>query len=565
MRKTIILLTVFSLVLSFGCGEKNEKDLVVARVDQNEITVADFEETVEKLENKYLPETSDLEGKKKALDIIIDKEVMAIKAKAAGYDKEDWFVDFWEGFKQPFLVASLMEHKIRRKVEVTEEEVENYWNEMHYEYTLSQIIVPNEEDAVEVREEIMAGMDFEDAAEKYSIGPGAEDGGFIGSRPVGEILWWVEEALFEMEEGEVSQPLQTTIGYALLKLHKKRKIVPEKDKAYAGKRVRAIKQKQGIENYKKKIEKEIGLTFFPDAIDIAYNSLPEDVPMGDIFTRKVERSTAPSPDIPDKYKDKIICQYEDGVVTLKDFVDIYNAMGLPERPRREYGKRSVVQAVHKYVFDKVLAAYAEKKEKILEIPEVARTLAKRKEQFLVHTLYNQQIKKMVNVTSAEMKDFYEKNKESIFKKEKRNFAIIVVGDKSTAEEVVSKARAGASFEKLATVYSEDPTASENMGKTGLVNRGHYPEYDQYAFSLKKEGTIAGPFEISRGWAVIKLLEIQEPEQPAFSEAAGEIKRMLTEQKAEEKLQEKLKKWREDYIIEVYEENLKEAELTRTRV
>jgi parvulin-like peptidyl-prolyl isomerase len=564
LRKAILTMAAISLLLSFGCGGKKE-DLVVAKVSGKEITVADFEETAEKMENEYLPEKNDLEGKKKVLKVMIDKEVMALKAEAAGYEKEEWFINLWHGFKQPFMVAALLDEKIIKKVEITEEEVEEYWKQMHYSYTLSQIVVPNEEDAIEVRNKIMEGMDFADAAEKYSMGAAAEDGGFIGSRAIGKILWWVEEALVGMEEEEVSQPLKTSTGYALLKLHKKREIVPEEDKSYARRRLRAIKEKKGVQEYKKKIEKEIGMTFFPDAIDIAYSSLPEDIRMEDIINYKVTRQNAPKLDIPEKYKDKIICQYDDGVVMLKDFEKIYESLGLPERPRREYGKESVMQAVHKYIFDKVLAAYAEQKEKILEIPEVAERLANRKERLLVHYLYNEHVKEEVTVTDVEIKEFYEKNKEDLLKKEKRDFSIIVVGDKEVAEEVAEMARKGMRFGDLVAQYSEDPTAKDNLGKTGMVTKGHYPDYDEYAFSIEKVGGIAGPLEISRGWAVLKLNRIKEAEQPTYSEAYRDIRRKLREREAEELLHKKLEEWRDDYIIEIYDENLEKAELTRTKV
>ncbi|MCK4237174.1 MAG: peptidyl-prolyl cis-trans isomerase, partial [Candidatus Krumholzibacteria bacterium] len=481
------------------------------------------------------------------------------------YEKEEWFATFWQQFRNPFLVAAMMDQHIRKKVKVSDEEVDDYYEKMHYEYTLSQIVVAEEEEALEIRDEIMAGEDFAAVARKYSLGMAAEEGGFVGSNTIGKIHWWVEEALFGMKEGEVSEPLRTSSGYALLKLHRIRKIVPEADKEFARRRIRAIKEKKGIEDYKAKVEKEIGLTFFPDAINIAYKSLPDDIPFEDIVSYKVTRKNAPKLNIPEKYRDLIICQYVDGTYTLNDFEEIYESMGLPERPRRQYGKENIVQIMHKRVFDAVLPAYAEQDIKILEIPEVRDALEKRKEQFLVYQLYKDQIRDNVIVTEVEIKHYYDEHKKELLTAEQRDFSILVTKEREKAQEAALRARKGEDFGLLVKQLSEDPSAKENLGKTGLITEGHYGEYDAVAFSLPREGDISDPMKISRGWAVIKINSIAKGTMPTLFEASQKIKQQLIEEKSENELQTRLEKWSKDYTVNIYEDNLKKAELTRTRL
>ena len=274
MKRAVLIAVLVGLALATGCTKR--EDLVVARVDTRTITVADVENAVLNLEEKYMPENDDLEGRMKVLNHMINKEVMALKALGAGYDKEEWFVEFWDSFRKPFLVAAMMEHQIRRKVTVTDAEVDDYFEKMHWEYTISQIVVPNEDQAWELRQRILDGADFAETARKYSFGAEAEEGGFVGSSNVGRILWWVEEALFGMEEQYVSEPLQTSSGYSLIKVHRKRRIVPDDTKEFARARVKAIKEQKGIEEVKARIEKEIGLTFSEQAVTIAYDNLPQD-------------------------------------------------------------------------------------------------------------------------------------------------------------------------------------------------------------------------------------------------------------------------------------------------
>jgi peptidyl-prolyl cis-trans isomerase C len=562
--KRIILIVLVSLVVfSYACTKR--EDLIVAEVGAKKITIGEVEKVSETLENKYLPETDDFEGKMHLLDHMINKEVMTLKAMGAGYEKEEWFVEFWDRFKNPFLVAAMMDEKIRKPVTVSDEEVDYYYDKMHYEYTLSQLVVTDEQEAWRIRERILGGDDFAEMAKMYSIDPAAENGGLIGANVVGKIHYWVEEALFEMKEGDVSEPLRTSTGWALLKVHRVRKIIPELEKSYVQKRVRAIKEKKGIESYKAKIEEEIELKFFPDAVEIAFNALPEDVEFEDIINYRVTRENAPKLDIPDQYRDMIIAQYVDGVYTIKDFEDIYEALALPERPRRQYGKESVIVAIHKRIFDQILPVYAEQRDKILEVPSVAEALQRKKEQFLVHKLYQDQIRDEVTVTERQVESYYNDNKENLKTPEKREFSVVLVLDNRTAQEVAVRAKGGQDFASLVREFSMDETKKENLGRTELVEKGHYPDFDDIVFALPNEGDISDPFKVSRGWAVVKVERIEHGKTPSLQEAYADIKRLLMEEKTELLLQSKLEKWREDYSIRVDDDNLDKVELKRLRI
>ncbi len=563
MKRIILIALVGLVAFSYACTKR--EDLVVAEVGAKKITVGEVEKISETLENKYLPETDDLEGKKYLLNHMINKEVMTLKATGAGYEKEEWFVSFWNQFKNPFLVAAMMDEKIRKPVTVSEKEVDDYYEKMHYEYTLSQLVVTDEQEAWRIRELILGGEDFGEMAKKYSIDPAAANGGLIGANVVGKIHYWVEEALFKMKEGDVSEPLRTSTGWALLKVHQIREIVPELERSYAEKRVRAIKEKKGIETYKAKIEDEIELKFFPDAVEVAFNSLPEDIDFEDIINYRVTRENAPKLNIPDQYRDMIIAQYVDGVYTLKDFAEIYDALALPERPRRQYGKESVILAIHKRIFDQILPVYAEQREKILEVPSVAEALERKKEQFLVHKLYQDQIRDEVTITERQVESYYNDNKENLKTREKREFSVVLVKDNKTAQEVAVRARGGQDFSSLVREFSIDETKKENLGRTELVEKGNYPDFDDIVFALPNEGDISDPFKVSRGWAVVKVERIEPGKTPSLQEASSDIRKLMTEEKAELLLQSKLEKWREDYFIDIDDDNLAKVELKRLRI
>jgi parvulin-like peptidyl-prolyl isomerase len=561
LKKTILCVALLALVFSFGCGKR--ENLVVATVDGRKITVGDFEGAGNKIAEKFLPRTNDQAGKMELLNHMIDKEVMALTALAAGYEKEKGFVDSFEKYRAQYALAAMENVYVRQKVTVTDQEAKDYFDKMQKQYNLSQILVADEDEAQSIREQLLHGADFVELAKKYSLGPEAGDGGLLGESSIGTMFYWIEEALLNTKEGDITQPLQTPEGWAILKVNAIKTVTPERDLNYARQKVRADKEKKMIEGMKHKIEKDIGLQIFPEAVDVAYNNLPPDVPFGDIVERKVTYDNAPKLEIPEQYQDMILAQYSDGKYTLKDYMKIYDETGLPERPRRQYGKQSIIVSIHKRIFDAMLPVYAEKNLNVFEIPEVAKDFQEKKEMILVNLLYKNQITEQTTVSDLDVQDYYNHHKNEISEPEKRSFSIVLVSDKAKADLVASLAKKGESFEKLAKKYSEDPSSAQNNGSTGLVQKGHYPDYDEKAFSLAN-GAVSDPMQVPRGWAVIKVDQIEAAKPMPYASAAYSIKQALTSQQAEKVITEKIAKWRKNYPVKIYERNLKKAELKKTR-
>jgi len=561
LKKTILCIAALSLVFASGCGKREE--LVLAKVGDRSITLGAFEKASEAMDESYLPSTSDVEGKKELLEIMINKEVMTLKALAAGYEREEWFMRFWDRYKPQYVVAAMENIYVLQKVKVTEEEVKDYFEKMHRDYTLSKIVVANEDEARSIHEQLVGGADFGELARKYSLSPDAASGGEMGNAPIGELFYWIEEALFELKEGDISQPLRTGDGWSILKVHRIQQITPEKDIAYARRKLEGNMQKKLLQEMKAKIEKDIGLVIYPDAVNLVYNNLPPGINPSDLMSGKVNRDNAPKLEIPEQYQGMLLAQYSDEAYTLKDYMKIFNAMALPERPTHRQGKEGIVTSIHRRIWSLTLPVYAEKTLKLLEVPEVAKDIQNKKEIVLVNHLYEEQITNQVRISNLEVQDYYNAHKNELKSPEMRAFSIILVGNKAKADQVAELARKGEEFGRLAVKYSEDPTAAENKGTTGLVPKGKLPDYDAVAFSLP-EGRVSDPFQVPRGWAVIKVDQIQASEEVSYATAGQYVREQMEKERGDQLLKDKLAKWRKDYSIEIYERNLRKAELKRLR-
>ncbi len=133
--------------------------------------------------------------------------------------------------------SEIINRQVRKRVNITAEDVERYYQLNRKKYTTEQRVrlrhilfaLSNEASPEHTKEahakaggiykRIAAGEDFSKLAKEYSEGAGASEGGDIGWVSRGSLLKEIEEIAFEkLSVGEVSQPLRTSLGFHLIKL-----------------------------------------------------------------------------------------------------------------------------------------------------------------------------------------------------------------------------------------------------------------------------------------------------------------------------------------------------------
>lgn len=90
------------------------------------------------------------------------------------------------------------------------------------EFNASHILVETEEAAVAIKEELDGGADFAEMARERSTGPSGPGGGSLGWFGAGMMVPSFEQAVMELEQGAVSDPVQTQFGWHVIKLNEKR-------------------------------------------------------------------------------------------------------------------------------------------------------------------------------------------------------------------------------------------------------------------------------------------------------------------------------------------------------
>ena len=130
----------------------------------------------------------------------------------------------------------LLRREIKSKVIVSDEEIGEYYNKNRQDYEgkeavrLKQIFlaIPAKadkktkakikEEAGQLRKRVLAGESFELLAVKYSQGPGAAQGGDIGFIEKGTIIAAVESVAFNLPMEQVSEVIESGIGFHIIKV-----------------------------------------------------------------------------------------------------------------------------------------------------------------------------------------------------------------------------------------------------------------------------------------------------------------------------------------------------------
>jgi peptidyl-prolyl cis-trans isomerase D len=103
--------------------------------------------------------------------------------------------------------------------------------------------------------------------------------------------------------------------------------------------------------------------------------------------------------------------------------------------------------------------------------------------------------------------------------------------KQKAEDILKQLHAGADFAKLAEKDSQDTASAKNGGSLGWVQRGQtVQEFEKAAFSLPK-GSTSGIVQTSYGFHIIHVDDKQEAHLKPLSEVAAQITPLIAQDKA----------------------------------
>ncbi|HBY57599.1 MAG TPA: hypothetical protein DEG96_07045 [Candidatus Atribacteria bacterium] len=199
-------------------------ETILASFGGQTITLGEFNQLWEQIPEEYKLQLD----KTIVLNQMISEKLLIQEAKNMGLEEDEDVLEQIKKMTEQILVQALIQKEILDKVQVSEEEIEEYYKENQDKFTekeqvhLYNILVETEEKAQEILEELKAGKDFSEVAKENSIGPSAAQGGDLGYLSKGTIIPELEEVISVLEVEELSKVVKTDFGFHILKITDKK-------------------------------------------------------------------------------------------------------------------------------------------------------------------------------------------------------------------------------------------------------------------------------------------------------------------------------------------------------
>lgn len=138
----------------------------------------------------------------------------------------------WNRFRDQLITQRLVASEVKSRVSVSPGEVNEYYKEHSEEFKqgdrvrLQHILVRlssrSEEEASalvrEISDKLKAGGSFEELAKAHSEGAEASEGGMMGWIEKGQLMGEIDEKVFMLQAGELTEPIKSSLGYHLFKV-----------------------------------------------------------------------------------------------------------------------------------------------------------------------------------------------------------------------------------------------------------------------------------------------------------------------------------------------------------
>jgi len=223
--KSLVYFSLFSLT-ALNTNAQNASDELL-KINNQPFTVGEFERIYTK--NLDLIKDDQQKDLDNYLDLFILYKLKVAKAYDLGLDKEKTHVNEFNSHRKQLAEQYLTNEETLEKLAKEAYDRSNYEiNASHIIFLADEFVTPADtlkayNKAIEVRNQILNGLDFNEAAIQFSEDPSAKTNkGNLGYFTALRMVYPFETAAYNTPKGEVSEPIRSQFGYHLIKVNDKR-------------------------------------------------------------------------------------------------------------------------------------------------------------------------------------------------------------------------------------------------------------------------------------------------------------------------------------------------------
>ncbi|NNE42983.1 MAG: hypothetical protein HKN12_02130 [Gemmatimonadetes bacterium] len=558
------------LVILAGCGDGGSsgggggsagQEKVVARAGDAEVTLAQFHDSYQKITPNFRPDISTLEGKRSFANDLVNQAILLDEGARMGGISDPNVQKAITQNRDQKMLAALYREEVETKVEVGGKDVADLYEKRQNNIKLSHILVDSTERAASILEEIRSGKKtYEEAAAAYSMDRNTSAQG--GS--LGEIYWSLalpdfQQYAFEMTEGEISEPYESSIGVHLVRLDE---VIPQElgtlEEMRTGMRseVRRQLENRRMREYVASLEADANLSWNDDGLRQLVDLMIEEAKQ-DIDT--IPTAEQHLPDATDEQRAVKIVSFMGRDWTIGDHLAYLESQPPHYRPVGEIPVKGLKELIRTtQVQNELLLAEAYKRgyDKNEEIESERRRLEERVLVEQVHARFLQ----AADVPPEDVRALYDstaaENPDAIMIPERIDMVVLVHTDEDVVREGLRRIKAGEAEDDVVAELTMDFRTAAAGGRTGLIARGNYsPQIEEAAFAAEPGSGWSEPIVTQSGTGAFRLVSKEEPRPATFDEVESQLTSNLAQARGEAAFEEWLKSERDRRGVEIYDDVL----------
>lgn len=227
--KKYLLVFVYSFLYNLCFAQTDD---VILSVGKENVTLEEFKSIFYK--NNHNDSVVTKTYLDEYMELFVNFRLKVKEAKALKYDTNQAFVNELEMYRNQLAKPYLSDNQFDEKlIKEAYERMKQDVSASHILFSVSEKALPVDtlkayKKAFSIRNKIVNGLDFSQAAKQYSDDKSAiSNAGNLGYFTVFMMVYDFENAVYNNEIGTVSKPIRTKYGYHLVKVNDKRKAIGE--------------------------------------------------------------------------------------------------------------------------------------------------------------------------------------------------------------------------------------------------------------------------------------------------------------------------------------------------
>lgn len=468
-----------------GCSRDG---LELARVGEHTITVGEFQDVARGNEVQY-PGT-DASAKQALLDDLVKRQLMIEAARRRGDDTTAAARRYRETLEREVAQQALVDELSPQKVAVSDAEVRAFHAARRQAVDVSLVFTADHDMLRYAREQLAAGVDFGDVADRVNSPGMLPPRGALGPTLWGQLIPPLDNEMLRLPVGAVGGPYETPQGWFMLRVNGR----AENEQAPLAQQQSALaevlrqrKQRAALTERLADLRGAYRVRLEPDAAQTLFELL-QPARMGEtVDFSRVDR-TSP------------VARWSGGVYTMGDaLADLER-----ERDRPPYAMLPALQGwLENMVMQRVTVEEARRRH-LLEQPRVARTLRARWEEFLMDGVYASTVSDVPPPDEAQVLAFYESAKGQFARLQRARVYRLLTSDSAKVFQVARTGGHGGTLREVAARV--DPALQVDELVLDFPNADPDWSAMEQAFVRLPLGEWDGPVLTYSGWRVLQLLD-----------------------------------------------------------